>query len=165
MTLLFGALLYVVTIGFEIRIEWVTLLSGETTLSDMAAFMEEHWSSLRWLWAGQMMGTCLTALAALLLMQGLQLQNRWLSTSILWSVVVICAILVAVAQGLALGSFPPALAAFKQSPELFETIRTGVRFLYDMAGLGQWLAILILFAWEGFAPQGVLSRSWLVSTV
>lgn len=161
---LFGVLLTVVTIGFEISIGW-TALSGETTLADTAAFMQAHWNSLRWLWAGQMVGTCLRALGALLLMQGLLLHNRWFSSSVLWSVVVICAILVAVAQGLALGSYPPALAAFEQSPELFETFRTGVRFLYDKAGLGGFLAILVLFVWEGFAKRGVLPRSWLVGIV
>lgn len=163
--LLFGVLLTLLTIGFEVRIGWVALLDDEATLGDLAAFMQTHWGSLRWIWAGQMAGTCLTALAALLLLQGLHLQNRWLSTSILWSVVVICAILVAAALGLALGSYPPAFAAFEQSPELFKTTRTGVRFLYDAAGLGQYIAIFIIFLWEGFAQRGVLPRSWMAGTL
>lgn len=161
--LLFGVLLTVITIGFEIRIGWATR-DEQATIADTAAFLQAYWDSLRWLWAGQMVGTCLRGLSALVLLQALHLQSRWLSTSVLWFVVFICAILVAVAQGLALGSFPPALAAFEQSPEVFETIRTGVRFLYAQAGLVAWLAFLVLFAWEGFAKRGVLPRSWLVGT-
>lgn len=162
--LFFGVLLTVITIGFEIRIGWATR-GDEATIGDMAAFMQAHWDSLRWAWAGQMVGTWLEGLSALLLLQGLHLHNRWVSTSVLWALIVICAIPVAVAQGLSLGLYPPALAVFEQSPELFETIRTGVRFLYDRAGLAKWLAYLVLFAWEGVARRGVVPRSWLVGAV
>ncbi len=162
--LFIGVLLTVLTIGFEVRIGWVALISGEPSVEDLATFMQSHWSALRWIWGGQMLGTFFTALAALLLMQGLHLQHRWFSTGILWSVVFIGAILVTVAFGFTLGSYPPSIAAFEQSPELFETIRTGVRFLYDMGGLGLFSAIFVLFVWEGIANQGVMPKSWLVGT-
>lgn len=162
--LFFGVLLTVITIGFEIRIGWAAR-GDEATIADMAAFMQAHWDALRWLWGGQMVSTSLEGLSALLLLQGLHLQSRWFSTSVVWALIVICAIPVAVAQGLSLGLYPPALAVFEQSPELFETIRTGVRSLYDRAGLAKWLAYLVLFVWEGGARRGVVPRSWLVGTV
>lgn len=156
-----GGLLFVITIGFELRIGWPPPES-ETTLADVAAFMLQHWGALRWIWGAQMLGAFFFGLSALLLLQGRHLPSRWLSASVLWAAVAIGGIVATVAYGLALGSNPVALSSFEQNPEVFATVRGGVRFLLE-TGLATLLVHLVLFIWEGVATDGVVPRSWILS--
>lgn len=156
--LLLGALLFIVSIGFELSLGWPP--SGEDT--DAAALMLQAWDSLRWIWTIEALATFLFALSALTLARSRHLEDSWRPSSIIWSAVAIGAILATVGFALALGSYPPALQTLEQNPELFEAVRGGIRATYEMGMLVQGLGHLALFLREGIANDGVVPRAWLL---
>jgi hypothetical protein len=101
-------------------------------------------------------------LSGLLLLRIRYLDRTWHPTVIIWSAVTVGAILATAALALTLGSYPPALQAIERNPELFTTIRGGVRSLFDLGIRVVLLGHLILLVREGVAGQGVVPRSWLL---
>lgn len=73
--------------------------------------------------------------------------------------------MLAVAFALTLGSYPPALLALEDNPEIFATVRGGVRNLYVTGSTVALLGHLVLFLREGIAKDGVVPRSWLLGMV
>lgn len=156
--LLMGALLFVATIGFEAGVGW----PPPNDSVDIPAVILEQWPSLRWIWAVQGFACFFFALSALVLLRSRYLDAHWRPATPLWSAVAIGGIMVAVAFVLTIGSYGPALLALDESPEIFATVRGGVRFLYEsglaVVGLGH----LVLFLREGTARDGLVPRPWLV---
>lgn len=156
--LFFAALLFIVTIGFEWSIGWPP--SGAQTTP--ASFMLDHWDALRRIWTFQMLAGFLFGISALLLMQSSQVEAAWPPAVVIWAAVAIGGVLIAVAFGLTLGSYPPALRSLEQSPELFATARGGIRRLYGLGVQVTGVGYLILLLREGIAADGVVPRSWLL---
>lgn len=157
--LFFGAVVFWITIGLEIGIGWTTARDGP--LAELASFMVGHWPSLRWIWAAQAVGSLFFAVSALVLLRSRHLQDRWLPAGALWSMTAVGGVVVAVAYGLALGAYPPALGAFEQQPDLFATIRGGIGALLFPGLIVAWLGYVPLLIREGLAEDGSVPRSWL----
>lgn len=131
--LFIGALLFIVTIGLKLWVGWYTPRGvGD---ADIAALIHQLWPSLRWIWALQMLAGFLFGLSALLILRSRHLEGHWVANTIIWSAVAIGGIIGTVAFGLTLGSYPPALLALEENPDIFATFRGGIRFLYTV-GLG-----------------------------
>jgi hypothetical protein len=159
--LFMGAALFLITIAFELIVGWPP--SGdEATAADTPTFIHQHWSSLRWIWGAQMLAVFLIALSALLLLQSRHLAARCPPTSLIWSTVAVAGMILTVAFGLTLGSYPPAVRAVEENPEIFTTVRGGVRFLLASSGTVAVLGHIILFTREGMADRGLVPRSWIL---
>jgi hypothetical protein len=161
--LFIGALLFVITIGFEQQLGWPPPdgAHGEA----IAALIQQLWPYLRWLWAVQMLASLLFGVSALLILRSRHLQGRWIKTAGIWSVVAIGSIIATMAYGLSLGGYPPALLALEDNPDLFATFRGGVRLLYTIGLAVVVLGLHALFIGEGVTKSAVVSRSWLIGAV
>lgn len=157
--LFFGAVMFWITIGFELWIGWTT--AQQRPLAELASFLVEHWPSLRWIWAAQAFGSLLFAVSALVLLRSRHLQDRWLPAGGLWSMTAVGSVVVVVAYGLTLGAYPPALSTFEQQPDLFTTVRGGIRALFLPGLIVAWLGYGSLLIREGLAEDGSVPRSWL----
>jgi hypothetical protein len=158
-----AAILFLVTIGCELIVGWPPS-GGAPTAADISAFMLQHWPTLRWIWAAQMLSGYLIGLSALLLLRSRHLHGLWRPGGFIWSTVAIAGIVLTVSYGLALGSYPPALRAAGENPEILTTVRGGVRFLGASAGAVVVAGCIILFIREGVAKDGVVPRSWILAT-
>lgn len=67
-----------------------------------------------------------------------------------------------VAFALTLGSYPPALLALEDKPEIFATVRGGVRNLFVTGATVAVGGHIVLFLRESIAKDGVVPRSWLI---
>jgi hypothetical protein len=159
--LFIGVLLLVTTIGFEMSVGWPP--SDDSV--DIPAFILQEWPSLRWIWAVQGLAGLLYGLSALVLLRSQHLNALWRPASTLWSAVAIGAIIFAVAFTFCLGSYPPALHALEDNPEIFAAVRGGVRNLYLTGGTVALLGLLVLFLREGIAKEGLVPRSWVFGMV
>ncbi len=158
--LFIGAVLFIVTIGFEKQAGW-----PPPDGTDVAALVHQLWPSLRWIWTVQMVAGFLLGMSALLILRSPHLENRWIATTVIWSAIAIGSIIVVLAFGLALGSYPPALLALEANPDIFSTLRGGIRFLF-MFGLGVVvLGYHVLFIGEAVMKSGIVPRYWLIAAV
>jgi hypothetical protein len=153
--LFIGALLLLATIGAERSIGW-------PPSDDVPTFILSEWPSLRWIWAVQGLAGFAFGLSALVLLRDRHLNALWRPASTLWSAVAIGGVMLVVAFALTLGSYPPALLALEDNPEIFATIRGGVRNLFLTGATVAVLGLIVLFLREGIAKDGVVPRSWLI---
>lgn len=161
--LFIGALLFVITIGFEQQLGWPPPdgVVGE----EIAALIQQLWPNLRWLWAVQMLSSILFGVSALLILRSRYLQGRWITTAAIWSLVAIGSFIATMAYGLSLGGYPPALLALEVNPDLFATFRGGVRLLYTIGLALVVLGLHALFIGEGITKSDVVPRYWLIGAV
>lgn len=157
--LLIGAVIFLVTVGFELIIGWPPA-GGEAT--DITAFMVQHWSTLQAIWAVQMLGVLLIASSALVLLQSRRLTGMWRPASVIWSMVAVAGTVLTVAYGFALGSYPALLPSVEENPGVFAAVRGGVRFLLNTALAVALLGFSLVFIREGLATDGIVPRSWIV---
>jgi hypothetical protein len=158
--LIIGTILGLMTIGLEFNVGWLAR-SVETTPGEMIALFLELWDSLRWIWALQMIAAFLSAVGAFVLVGAPQRSRQWLPAQLIWYAIAIGYVLSTVSYALTLGSYPPALAAAEQHPELFTTVRGGIRFLYEVGGYTQ-IGLFVLFYWEGISRKGIVPPSWVL---
>jgi hypothetical protein len=156
--LFIGALLLLATIGAEASIGWPP--SDDSV--DVPTFILKEWPSLRWIWAVQGLAGFAFGLSALVLLRDRHLNALWRPASTLWSAVAIGGVMLVVAFALTVGSYPPALLALEDNPEIFATVRGGVRNLFVTGSTVAWLGHIVLFLREGIAKDGVVPRSWLI---
>jgi hypothetical protein len=112
------------------------------TLPATVSLIEERWPRFRAIWGGEMLGSLLMALAALVLQRRPQASARWLPVSMAWTSVGVGSVLVAASYCLTLGGYPTALAAFQEQPALFATLRGGILFLHAVGSVFQLLGVL-----------------------
>jgi hypothetical protein len=153
--LFIGALLLLATIGAERSIGW-------PPSDDVPTFILSEWPSLRWIWAVQGLAGFAFGLSALVLLRDRHLNALWRPASTLWSAVAIGGVMLVVAFALTLGSYPPALLALEDNPEIFATVRGGVRNLFVTGATVACVGLIVLFLREGIAKDGVVPRSWLI---
>jgi hypothetical protein len=120
--------------------DWDT--SVGPTLPETAALIHERWPRFRAIWSGELLGSLLMGVAALLLQRRRQASARWLPAGVAWTVLGVGSVLVAVSYGLTLGGYPAALAAFENQPALFATLRGCVLFLHAVGSILQLLGVL-----------------------
>jgi hypothetical protein len=120
--------------------DWDT--SVGPTLPETAALIHERWPRFRAIWSGELLGSLLMGVAALLLLRRRQASARWLPAGVVWAVLGVGSVLVAVGYGLTLGGYPAALAAFENQPALFATLRGSVLFLFAVGSILQLLGVL-----------------------
>lgn len=161
--LFIGALLFVITIGFEQQLGWPP--PDGALGEDVAALIQQLWPYLRWLWAVQMLASLLFGVSALLILRSRYLKSRWITTAVIWSAVAIGSIIATMAYGLSLGSYPPAFLALEDNPELFATFRGGVRLLFTIGLALVVLGLHALFIGEGVTKSDVVPRYWLIGAV
>lgn len=144
--LFMGAVVFLLTVDFELIVGWPPS-GGEAT--DITAFMVQHWSILRWIWAAQMLAVSIIAMSALLLLQSRHLTDVWRPASVIWSMVAVAGIVLTVAYGFTVGSYPALLQSVEGNPEVFAAVRGGVRFLVDSAAAVAGLGFSVVFIREG----------------
>jgi hypothetical protein len=134
--------------------DWDTSVGA--TLPDTAALIQERWGSFQAIWSAELLGALLLASGALLLQRRPEAGPRWVPTAVVW---VVGSVLVAVAQALTLGSYPPALAAFSEEPAVFAALRGGVLGLHSTGSVLQLLGLLAALAIElRWGGRGVPDR-------
>lgn len=158
--LFIGAVIFVITIGLEQKVGW-----PPPDAADISEVLNQLWPSLRWLWAVQLIAGFLFGLSALLILRSPYLEARWIATTLIWSAVALGTIIFIVAYGLALGGYPSALDALERNPDILETFRGGIRFLFMSALAVVVLGYHALFIGEGFVKSGVVPRHWLIGAI
>lgn len=143
-----GSLLVLTTITFEYSIGWLdVVLSTEEGLT----FLRENWKGMNIIWTVQFMGFILWCISFLLLLKA---KNGF--PAVLWASLFLCMVMVAVGYSITLGSYPSALNAIRESPEIFNTVRGAVSVLYGY-GLRVGLLLLLLnFVIETFRKSGIV---------
>lgn len=136
------------TITFEYSIGWLdVVLSTEEGLT----FLRENWKGMNIIWTVQFMGFILWCISFLLLLKA---KNGF--PAVLWASLFLCMVMVAVGYSITLGSYPSALNAIRESPEIFNTVRGAVSVLYGY-GLRVGLLLLLLnFVIETFRKSGIV---------
>jgi hypothetical protein len=148
------------TIGAEASVGW----SSSDDSVDVPTLIRKEWPSLRWIWAVQGLAGFAFGLSALVLLRDRHLNALWRPASALWSAVAIGGVMLVVAFAFTAGSYPPALLALEDHPEIFATVRGGVRNLFVTGATVAVLGHIVLFLREGIAKDGVVPRSWLIGS-
>ena len=131
--LILGTLVLLTTIYFEFSIGWI---GNPRTDNETIEFLISNWENLKNIWTWQMCSHFIFIVGYFLLLKTANLIMR-----ILWSILMVCSLLILVAFGLTLGSYYPALEIYNSEPTIFETIRGGIGYLYQFGRYG-----LLLFA-------------------
>ena len=147
--LIIGALVLLTTIYFEYSIGWIGI---PRTDEETNQFILNNWEDLKPIWTYQMFSHLIFILGYFLLLKKANLVMR-----ILWSILLVCSLLVLVAFGLTLGSYYPALEAYNNDPTLFETIRGGIGYLYQFGRYGL-LLLVVAFLVETLNKHGKISK-------
>lgn len=128
--LFIGAVIFVMTIGLEQRVGW-----PPPDAADIAEVLRHLWSSLRGLWAVQLIAGFLFGLSALLILRSPYLEARWIATPLVWSAVAIAAIVLAMMAS-ALGLPTAGVVAFFAPALLGLALwRAGRMFAHGTTGL------------------------------
>jgi uncharacterized membrane protein YhhN len=151
--LFLGTLCILITIGFEYTIGWIGV---ERSANEIPLFIYRVWDDLKHIWAWQIFGFSLQCIAYILLLKNATQAFK----SLLWAILIVLSIFIIIGFGICLGSYYPALEVYEQQPQLFETIRGGVRFLYGQGGLLSFLILALIFLLELFSSKGVISKKW-----
>lgn len=144
-----GTMVLLTTIFFEYSIGWI---GNPRTDNETIEFLVSNWDNLKPIWTWQMLSHFIFVVGYSLL-----LKNAILIMRILWSVLMVCSLLIIVAFGLTLGSYYPALEKYSSEPALFETIRGGIGYLYQFGRYGL-LLFAVAFLVETLNKNGRISK-------
>ena len=147
--LIVGTLVLLTTIYFEYRIGWI---GNSRTDNETIEFLISNWENLKNIWAWQMCSHFIFIVGYLQLLKTANLVMR-----ILWSILVVCSLLVVVAFGLTLGSYYPALEVYNSEPVIFETINGGIGYLYQFGRYGL-LVFALAFLVETLSKHGKIPK-------
>ncbi|MEO2050787.1 MAG: hypothetical protein ABGX00_03410 [Allomuricauda sp.] len=147
--LILGSLVLLTTIYFEYSVGWigVTRTDKETN-----AFILGNWDSLKQIWTWQMLSHFTYTIGYVLLLKNANIVMR-----IIWTILMVCSLLMLVAFGLTLGTYYPALETYNSEPLLFETIRGGIGYLYQFGRYGL-LLFLVAFLIETLLTNGKIVK-------
>lgn len=147
--LILATLVLLTTIYFEYRIGWI---GNPRTDKETIEFLLSNWENIKYIWTWQMLSHFIFIVGYTLL-----LKNANLIMRILWSILMVCSLLILVAFGLTLGTYFPALEIYDNEPAIFETIRGGIGYLYQLGRYGLSL-IAVAFLIETLDKKGKISR-------
>ncbi|MEM1340621.1 MAG: hypothetical protein AAGF96_22890 [Bacteroidota bacterium] len=150
--LMLGALIILITIGFEYRIGWIGV---KRPASEVPLFIFQKWDRLQVIWGWQCIGFFLQTIAYVLLLKNSSNSFK----SLLWSLLALLGLLIVIAFGITLGSYGPALDVYETQPELFHSFRGAVRSLYSPGLLGL-VFLTIIYLIDTFSANGVINRKW-----
>ena len=147
--LILGSILLLGSIFFEYHISWIGI---ERTENEVPKFIYENWQDLKLIWRWQMLAHFVLLIAYFLLLKDATAIMRTL-----WSVLLVCSLMMLIAFGFTLGSYYPALEVYNSQPEIFETISGGIGWLYQFGRMGL-LIFFLVFLLELFGKNGKVSR-------
>lgn len=147
--LILGSLVLLTTIYFEYSIGWI----GTTrTDKETNEFILGNWESLKHIWTWQMLSHFIYTIGYFLLLKKANILMR-----IIWTILLMCSLLMLVAFGLTLGAYYPALEAYSSEPTIFQTIKGGIGYLYQFGRYGL-LLFLVAFLVETLNKNGKIVK-------
>ncbi|MEK6481614.1 hypothetical protein WJR50_28985 [Catalinimonas sp. 4WD22] len=159
-----GSLITIVCILMEVYAGWASL-SVEMKRTDYEAgvFLFNHWPQMKSIWGWSLFGNVFLAIAALLLQKNASNVGVF-PASVLWSIYFIGCLLLIISFGLSLGSYYPALEVIEQQPAIFVALRGTPLYLFDLGAISG-LVLFIIYFYEGFSKQGIVSRKWAIAAL
>lgn len=147
--LIAGSIIILITIFFEYQLGWIGV---PRTKEEIPYFIFNNWSRLNSIWSWQTIGHSMFFLSYLLLFK----KSKGL-VSLIWSILILCGLLVVVAMCMTLGSYYPALSVYNQEPMVFNSIGGAIRTLYNAGKFGS-IILLIVFLIELFQKDGAIPK-------
>ena len=132
--LILGSLILLITIYFEYSIGWI---GTSRTDKETNEFILRNWENLELIWTWQMLSHFIFITGYFLLLKKANIIMR-----IIWSILVVCSLMMLVAFGLTLGTYYQALEMYNSEPAIFETIRGGIGYLYQFGRYGLLLYVV-----------------------
>ena len=122
--------------------------------NDTTEFLISNWSKLKDIWTFQMLSHFIFTIGYFLL-----LKRANIVMQIVWSILMVCSLLILVAFGLTLGSYHSALEVYNTKPEIFDTIKGGIRYLYQFGRYGL-LLVILAFLVETLSNDGKIFKNF-----
>ena len=147
--LLLATLFFLITVFFEYQIGWI---GTDRPRAETPFFIRDHWPQLQLIWSGQAASHLVFTLAYVLLFLDSRTWLRWL-----WGILVLCGLGLVIALVMTLITYPSALEALSEDPEVFSAVRDQVRMIYSPSQLGA-LFLTLIFLVETFRRESALGR-------
>ena len=119
--LILGSLVLLTTIYFEYSVGWI---GNSRTDNETNEFILSNWENLKLIWTWQMLSHFIFITGYFLLLKKANIIMR-----IIWSILVVCSLMMLVAFGLTLGAYYPALEMYNSEPKICKILIDGLKSL------------------------------------